>query len=347
MKQLTFQRKLTFWFVGSVVIVLLIYSGLTFYHLRHELRIEQWRRAQGETDIAYLHGSYSQSEVIDITKELFEIAALYALIACVGTMGIGHALAKRSLKPVRQLNAQLQGIQSAQSRPLININEADPEFATLAENLNRMLGRLSRNYHAMAEFSATVAHEMRTPLMLLRLQVEAASDRIDPELAEGLQEEMGRLQRLVDRCLLMAKAERAALPVKLEWISLNNFLKVETEPFAMLLSDEAHGVTMEIPGAQEVRVDAAILRHILQNLLGNAVTHGRGNVQLGWEVKPDGAVLRINNPIRRAPSTGSGLGLPIVRALVELLPGWRFQTCEEAGHFRAEIFLPQACLRTD
>jgi len=103
----------------------------------------------------------------------------------------------------------------------VELPEADEQFVSLLGHLNDMLGRLELSFSEMSEYAAKVAHELRTPLSIIRLKVEQSQGRIDAELAEELQEELLRLTHVVEQSLLIAKAEQGRLVWNIERFDLS------------------------------------------------------------------------------------------------------------------------------
>ena len=180
--------RMALWFAFSVMAVLAVFVGITHVHLRHELHLEKWERSHPDNTPFLLHATYSDPEVDDITGELAEISLLYALPVALLAVGIGYLLARRAFEPVADMNRQLRAIGARSLEQRVRLHDADAEFRSIEENLNALLARLDDSFRQLTEFSAKVAHELRTPLTLIRLQLEEAAGRIEPGLAESLQD---------------------------------------------------------------------------------------------------------------------------------------------------------------
>lgn len=335
--------RITLWFTLSLLAVLAGFVGITYTHLQHELRLERWERDHPQHRDWTLHGSYSESEVDDIAGELRTLALYYTLPVALLALGIGYHLAKRSLKPVAEMNRQLQAIGARNLDQRVRLSDADAEFRAIEKNMNGLLVRLDESFRHMTEFSAQVAHELRTPLTLLRLQVEEAAGRIEPALAESLQDELRRLSDYVDECLLLATAEQGRVKLQLESVPLRSVVTDMIEVYELLA--RAENRTLTVAAADEVTVpaDARSLRQMLHNLLTNALRHGAGEI-LVFVGRVDGVpVCRVTNAAGSRPavaSAGTGLGLRIVRALAALHPGLAFTTENSGGHYVAELRWP-------
>jgi two-component system heavy metal sensor histidine kinase CusS len=104
--------------------------------------------------------------------------------------------------------------------------------------LNELLGRLETSFTQLHEYTSQVAHELRTPLQLMRLQVEAHTAKMEPALAEELQEELARLSSYEETALTIARAEQGRLELKPEAVPLKDFLSDVAEPFIRLAEAE-------------------------------------------------------------------------------------------------------------
>src|SRR5213075_628857 len=101
-----------------------------------------------------------------------------------------------------------------------------------------MLTRLDGSFAEMSEYAAKVAHELRTPLTILRHKVEQSQGRIDPDLAESLQEELLRLSHVVDQSLLIAKAGQGRLEWGVEAFDLTAAVSEVIQDFELLASED-------------------------------------------------------------------------------------------------------------
>lgn len=309
--------RVALWFAASVAAVMLVFVAVTFLHLRHELRVEKWERELAQNKDWTLHGNYSEAEVADIVGELWSLSLLYAAPVLLLAMGAGYIVARRAFQPVAEMNQQLQRIGANNLRARLDVTRADQELRDIGENVNALLVRLENSFQQLSDFSAQVAHELRTPLTLMRLQVEEAAGRIDPTLAESLQEELKRLSNYVDQCLLLATAEQRRLQIQPTRFRLGTVVADLTEAYHLLAREERRSVEWQGPDV-EVVTDPRHLRQLLHVLLSNALRHGEGAVVVHVRPTAHGVLCEIRNRIRRgsaATSTGNGIGLRLARAL--------------------------------
>ncbi len=330
--------KIALWFTLSMIVVLGVFAAITYAHLRHELRLEHWERAHPQHSDWTLHGSYSEAEVDDIAGELWRLSLLYALPVGVLAFGIGYFLARRSFQPVAALEQQLSAIGARSLGRRIALPAVDREFEPIVAQINLLLDRLENAFGQLTEYSAQVAHELRTPLTLLRLKLEDASARIDPDFSESIQDELARLSDYVDQCLLLATAEQGRLEVKSQDVHLHPFLDDLIETYQLWANQSGRTVTYVASDDITVASDPRYLRQILHNLLTNAVRHGCGPIRVTLARTPDGAVCRIENEIApsKAERQRTGMGLRIARALAPSL-GCQVEASAVGERFVAEL----------
>ncbi|HEY0966676.1 MAG TPA: histidine kinase dimerization/phospho-acceptor domain-containing protein [Opitutaceae bacterium] len=333
--------KIALWFTLSMVSVLGVFTLITYVQLRHELRVERWERLRPDHADWTLHGSYSESEVADIVGEFARLALMYAVPVAALAFLIGHALAKRSFQPVADLEQQLSGIGARNLARRVALPGVDREFRPIVAQINLLLDRLENSFGQLTEYSAQVAHELRTPLTLLRLKLEDAADRIEPELSESIQHELARLSDYVEQCLLLATAEQGRLAVEKQPIALQPFLEELIETYQLWAGQQDRTVTYTAAGDFTVSSDPRYLRQILHNLLANAVRHGHGTIQVTLAGTPSAPFCRIENGIasHEVIPHRAGLGLRISRALAPVI-GCRLETRTAENRFIAELTWP-------
>lgn len=217
--------------------------------------------------------------------------------------------------------------------------------------------REHRRARAMQAFFAAVTHELRTPLTSIRLQAEAiAEGERRTELARRLLEDSHWLELQIDKTLELARIEGGG-PLREQSIPLQSWL-----PRALDALTQAHGGALDLqaqidPALPPVLADAAALSMILRNLVENSVRHARVEpvrVQLTATARGEQLLLaysdngrgvasgtgRLGRLFGRGPqSSGAGVGLYLVRRLMQRMGGRaRFDTAPGQG-FQAELWL--------
>jgi signal transduction histidine kinase len=274
-----------------------------------------------------------RAESLDhLRHELVIFLALALLAASVG----GYALAAFALRPVEDLRKRAATVAPGEPGSL-PVPPARDEISRLAVTLNDMLERLQTAVEHERRFVADASHELRTPLALLRTELELAlrQPRSHDELTDALRsaaEETERLSRLAEDLLLLARADRGTVPLRLEVIPVGDLLSNVAARFASR-ADSLHRRLYVQPGdvMADVEVDPVRVEQALTNLVDNALTHGAGAVELACEVSDHTVELHVRDEGRGFPKEfrarafdrfsradaarsngGAGLGLSIV-----------------------------------
>jgi len=317
------RARLTLWFAASLVLVLAVFVIFTYRILDAELRNKSWRQNYPDHPDWKLHGSYSEEEIQDIMGELVETSLIYGLPLALAALLIGYWLARKSVRPIARVNEQLHSIHAPDLSQRVGLPEMDEEFRDLVHHINSLLARLEKSFNDMSEYAAKVAHELRTPLAILRLKVEQAGQQIQPELAEELQAELHQLSHVVDQSLLIAKAEQGRLVLQPQRFDLGRLVAEMAEDFSLLAQEEGRVVNLGYMPPAEVVADAKYIRQIVHSFFANALKHGQGEIRVS--LRSSNASYRLTVTNRRRSSTSTppetlGLGSRVVDTLLSLDP---------------------------
>lgn len=336
--------RLTAWFALSLLVVVSALIISAHWHLDYELRKEKWERTNPAQPDWVLHGSFTDKEVRDILGELLQFWLIVGVPAVGLALVAAYFLARHSTQPVRQLNSQLAELGAANLGHRLEAPDADPEIAELVRRLNELLHRLEKSFAQLQEFSAQVAHELRTPLQLMKLQIEANAAKLEPDLAEDLQEELARLSNYVETALTIARAEQDRLDSNPECLALKVFLADVVEPFSRLAIADGRRLLWSCPEEVTAWTDRSLLKQILFNLLNNALKHGRGDILFRVRSCGKNVWFLIGNRTavpEAKQGKGLGIGLRLVCALSSQLDGTRI-TFRQHGYFWARLRTPAA-----
>lgn len=337
---MSYRLRISAWVVGSCALLLgiMIYTG--YSGLEEELRAGRVDRNHPRIPGWTLHNSLSEEEIQDILGELMRIWLITAAVIIPLSLGAGLLLARRSLLPVREINRQLAAMRPDALHGDIAIPEADPAIARLADHLNILLGRAGTAYREMAEFSARVAHELRTPLMLLRLRLENAPAGMPPVFLEELHDELARLTRFVERSLLAAKSEQGTLQVHEKPCDLGNIVHDLADSYLPLAAERGLAMTAEAEPGVEISADADLLRQALHGLLDNAARYAGTRLSIACRGGATPAVeIGNDRDPHCVPPAGTGLGLRLVQGICKAC-GWTFESRGSEHDFHASIRFP-------
>ena len=219
-------------------------------------------------------------------RDLVETMAAVAPILLIASIALAYAIAGRAFQPVDRLVNEVQAITDGRSLHRRLPVTAGEEIAKLAITLNEMLERLESSFAALRRFTADASHELKTPLAVMRADVERAmSDRAPgPDKLIALEEalhETTRMADLVDSLLTLARADEGRFDLHRERVPLAP-LAVEIFETATILG-EAAGLAVTMPEIADVVVlaDRTRLRQLFLNIVTNALKYTMtGSVEL-------------------------------------------------------------------
>ena len=294
----------------------------------------------------------------------------FAIIVVIGTTG-GYLLAKQALRPIAKLTQTARALSTDTLDQRINLGGPYDELRELADTFDEMLARLDQAFDSQRLFVANASHELRTPLSVIRTELEVTLS--DPDADPDELRRMGtvvasaaeRAQRLVTSLLTLARLQavgggelEVSEPVDLARLVPAAISAVATEA-------EEKGVRIETEVEEAVTVgDPRLLERLVGNLVENGIRH---NVQGGWlrvttgqtsekvwlhvanggAVIPNGDVDRLFEPFRRGAgkvrtaTKGAGLGLAIVRLIVEAHRGRLQAAAPPFGGLAVRVELPR------
>jgi signal transduction histidine kinase len=230
---------------------------------------------------------------------------------------VAFILAKKMLAPLRSLNTQLDLITPRTLARKVWVQGDIPELQLLVEQINALLARMHIALMNLHQFSSQVAHELRMPLTVMRLKLEQAAEKIDPQLAEEIQAELLRLTLHVEQALLIARAEQGQISLDRATFDLEPLLLEIIDDFRLLASDEEREITVSSSPAA-VYADPNYVRQILHNLFANALKYGRDQVRVRLRsLRGRVSLTVVNTPKASSQEELSlGLGKRLIAALV-------------------------------
>jgi len=289
-----------------------------------------------------------QSSIQDETRELLiklVVADLTALplTVLVAAFGVWWTTGK-ALKPLQDIADAAERIHAKALRTRIPNPPVHDEIGRLVSVLNNAFDRLERSFAQATRFSSDASHELKTPLTIMRGEIESAlsNDSIDPQnekLLEGLLQQTHRLSAIVENLLLLSRADAGALNLRKQTVDFSGLCHELTADAEILALRHNIDISSTIENDVQVLADEWYLRRLLLNLLDNAIKYNfySGKVEISLTKSGDLASFRIANTgpeiseehqtriferfyrtedSRASEVVGSGLGLSICREIV-------------------------------
>ncbi|SET36841.1 sensor histidine kinase [Geodermatophilus poikilotrophus] len=293
----------------------------------------------------------------DVTVIWAAMAGLAAAAVTVAWL-VGRRQARRLARPLEDLEESARRLGDGDFTVRTRRGGIE-EIDAVGAALDATAARLDDLLAGERAFSADVSHQLRTPLAGLRLRLEAAAERTDPETGAAIATSLldaDRLEAIIDELLALARAGQAASAGPVDLGALIGELSTE---WGARLALHGRDLRVQIdPGAPEARASTAAVRQVLRVLVDNATTHGRGTVTLAVR-EASGAVAvdvadqgpGVQDPdgtlfTRRADRRdGHGIGLALARRLAEAEQGRLTLSCAAPPVFT--LLLPAAADTAD
>ena len=261
--------------------------------------------------------------------------------------GLGLLLLRRGLVPLRELAQAMRDITPRSLDQRMPADNVPAELKEPVKALNAMLVRLEDSFGRLSQFSADLAHEIRTPLHnllgsnSLALNQPRSPDEYQELLASNI-EEYERLNRMVENLIFLARADHGQRPLQLQTLDLQTVGEELCDYFEALAEDRQLQLNNSLTGV--LNVDQQLLQRALGNLLANAVRHAEAGTTITLQRRDDAQYCWVGvhnqgpaidpqhldrlfdrfyrvDPSRAEPGDSGGLGLAIVRSIMLLHHG--------------------------
>ena len=268
------------------------------------------------------------------------------------------------LLPLQQMVNFLKNRDPDNLAPLV-LAPLPSELEPMAASLNRLLQQVNVLLEREKRFLADAAHELRTPLAVLRIHAQnavsaASAEERDAALAQ-LIGGVDRATRVVTQLLTLARLEPNAVQLAMQTFDLAAFVRQELAELIPLALDRDQELTLDLDETADLllRGDAPSLGILLQNLVGNALqyTPEGGRIQIALQGQGDSLLLSVQDSgpgvppeqreqlfqrfYRQGPGQGAGLGLSIVQRIVELHRGEISLHTAALGGLEVRVRLPR------
>ncbi len=253
----------------------------------------------------------------------------------------GRRLATAAVAPLDEMTEAAERITADHIDQRLPVPVTNDEVQRHAVVLNRTFDRLERSYQQALRFSADASHELKSPLTVMRVSIEAmlhspSLDENDRQTASGLLEQTRRLSNIISSLLLLARADAGRLKLDFEEHDLAAITEACVEDARIMAEERGIRVECTLPETAIARVDTLRFSQIASNLLDNAVKYNRtdGEIRVELSEGDDACRLSVANTGPEIPQemrprlferffraehtseqSGSGLGLGLAREL--------------------------------
>jgi two-component system heavy metal sensor histidine kinase CusS len=287
---------------------------------------------------------------------------------------VGRQIARAGLRPIADITQTALHIRASNLRERIATLGLPSELYELSIRFNEMLDRLQASFERISQFSADIAHELRTPVNNLGGEIEVAlgkarsPDEYRDVLSSSL-EECARLSRLIDTLLFLARAEHPQTQIQKESLDIGGQLRLIKEFYEPAAVDAGISLVVCAEPGLVAQFERALFQRAVGNLVDNALTHTKAGGSIRLEAAVNGPELRVTvsdtgagiaakhlphvfdrfyraDRARQSDGNSAGLGLAIVKGIVTL-HGGTVSIVSEVGQGTQVIMAFPRCLAAE
>lgn len=285
-------------------------------------------------------------QLLGLLDELYLIIApLFFIISIVG----GFIISNKSLSRIDKIISKTSEITAHNLKEIIPGGEYKDEFGRLVNTMNEMITRIRKSVEYMNEFSLAAAHELKTPLTILRGEIEIAlkSEKTKAQYTEVLKsnyEETLRMIRIIDNLFFISKSENNLINLEIQPVEINSLLHSVVENMRTIAKDRNMDIVLNSSSPITLGLDAGLIKQALYNIVDNAIKYGDENstIEIILLEESDMVIIDIINrgagisedkvekifdkfyradESRTRKSGGVGLGLSVVKSIIEMHKG--------------------------
>lgn len=314
--------------------------------------------------------AYSQEHIYQTLNSLTDVYVVLAPAFFIISLLGGALISQRSLSRIDAIIKKTEEITAHNLSEIIPGSEFTDEYGRLVRKMNEMIARIRASVEYMNQFSISAAHELKTPLTILRGEIEVAlkSEKTPEKYIEILKsnyEETLRLIKIIENLFFISKSENDLIKISPRPTVINEFLSGMMKNFSILTDEKGVKLELSAPDNLIVGVDNQLLKQAMLNLIDNAVKYGSENKPITislhenddetWEMKISNYVdellpkeldkifdrfYRVESS-RSRTSGGVGLGLAVVKSIV-VLHGGKIKAENSNDLFSIIITLPNS-----
>jgi heavy metal sensor kinase len=274
------------------------------------------------------------------------ILPIFFLVSVIG----GGFISIKSLSRIDSIINRTKYITTRNLDEKISGDEFEDEYGRLAKTMNEMITRIKKSIDYMNQFSISAAHELKTPLTILRGEIELAlRSKITPdqyrEVLQSNLDETLRLINIVDKLFFVSKTDHSLIRINKERTELNSFIKSATESMKKIAEDK--NIKLNYQGDEKIyaEIDTALMNQVIYNLVENAIKFSIENEEVIvrlWKENSGKVFITVTNQGEYIPpefhkkiferffriesshnrsTGGAGLGLSVVKSIIDMHGG--------------------------
>jgi heavy metal sensor kinase len=306
---------------------------------------EPLRATQGQGTGSVVVVNRSTAELQAGLAQTFLFLAIFSAVIVAGGTFLAYRLTSSVLLPVKRIAAMARSMSEHDLHRRVDVKVPPDEMGELVQTFNAMLARLEAGFESLRRFTADASHELRSPLTLMRSELEGAlaRPRTPAEYVRVLDEidgEVNHMARLVDQLLMLARADAGALQPARVPVDVADLLHEAGARWRPMAEGRQVSLDVEAPDSGTLSADPDLLRRVFDNLLDNAIRHSppgttvrlRGTREAhAWALEvtdegpgiPEGLRTGLFERFARLDRArgrdtgGAGLGLALSRAIAE------------------------------
>ena len=319
-------------------------EDINIYQVENKKFLYYDTRLQDEDN--WIRGIYPLGKVQKEIETLWNIAIALSVLFLIFVVIVGYRIIKNAFKPVKQIsNTALEIKRSKDFSNRIELEDSnDDEIHKMASTFNEMLDTVEEVFIHEKQFSSDVSHELRTPITVILAQSDYAlqySDTFEEakESLEVINRHAKRMTNLINQIMELSKLERQK-EIEKEKINLSNIVLQLLEDYKPLLESKNLNLVYNVEKDLRIQGNKIMLERVFLNILMNAVKFTKTNIEVSLTREDKTAVLKIrddgigiseenkkfiwerffqvNDSRNKEENKGSGLGLSMVKKIVDL-----------------------------